>query len=274
MLAARGRIIAVGDPRQAINGFAGADCQSFDKITQRTNSKVMPLSVCYRCPASHLDLARAIVPEIEAKPDAASGTIEDVTEARLPEMIHAGDLVICRINAPLVSVALKLIASGIQARIRGRNIAAGLVKLIKDATLITPKPDLPQDFKSVFPWQLQLMVEHRLQMLAARENTETAMETLRDQRDCISYFLAGKPNITSTEQLCTELEALFADENASVWLSSIHRAKGLEADRVFVVNPDQMALERKNQQDWQKEQEQNLKYVGLTRAKQALYFVK
>lgn len=268
--ASKGRIIAVGDPRQAIMGFAGADNESFAKIVSRTNAVEMPLSVCYRCPVKHISMAKEIVPQIEAAPGAQDGVIEEITKEQMIQMIRQGDLVISRTNAPLVGVALKLIANGIQARVRGRNIAAGLTKLIKEATKRGINGD---SFAGALTEALERQIEHRLEILRAKPHTEAQQETLQDQKECIIVFLSARPEINSAQALCSELEALFADEGAAVWCSSIHRAKGLEADRVFVINSDKMELVFSGQQGWEKEQERNLKYVGLTRAKRALYLI-
>jgi superfamily I DNA/RNA helicase len=43
-----GRFIAVGDPRQAIYGFSGADVESFNILKSLPNTTLLPLSVCYR----------------------------------------------------------------------------------------------------------------------------------------------------------------------------------------------------------------------------------
>jgi len=56
-------------------------------------------------------------------------------------------------------------------------------------------------------------------------------------------------------------------------LSTIHRAKGDQADRVFLLGSDSLPFIKKAKQNWQKQQEYNLQYVALTRAKQALYLV-
>lgn len=52
-----GRLIAVGDPHQAIYGFRGADADGMEKITEAFGAKVLPLSVSYRC--SHAVIAEA-----------------------------------------------------------------------------------------------------------------------------------------------------------------------------------------------------------------------
>ena len=85
-------------------------------------------------------------------------------------------------------------------------------------------------------------------------------------------FLEGSPDINDAETLKERLQGLFADESAAVWLSSIHKAKGLESDRVFILRPDRIELKHKNMRGWQIEQERNLHYVALTRAKSHALF--
>ena len=271
---ASGRVIAVGDPRQAIQGFAGAANDSFAQLVEQTKATVLPLSVCYRCPTTHLNLAREIVPNIEAAPEAVEGSIETIDPTRFSVMPRSGDLVICRTNAPLIGAALRLIGKGIQARVRGRNIGAQLAKLAEDASKVEIDPTIEAEgWRTAFEHKLRRFVDIRIEALMQRKHTEAAVEAVRDQQDCLLVYLDANPTVNDLDALNDGIEGLFADERASVWLSSIHRSKGLEADRVFVLKPDKMALTWKNQLPWQAEQEQNLRYVGLTRAKKALYFV-
>lgn len=271
---ARGRVIAVGDPRQAIQGFAGADNASFRNIITRTRATELPLSVCYRCPTSHLELARTIVPNIQAAPGASEGTVTNIDMTRFATMPRSGDLIVCRVNAPLVGAALKLIAKGIQARVRGRDIGKSLGKLAKDASKVEIDPTIEaQGWRVGFAKRLSKFVAIRTDMLAQKKHTEAAIEALNDSAEALNVYLEGNPAINSLEALTDGIEALFADAGAAVWLSSIHRSKGLEADRVFVLKPDKMRLSWKGQLAWQAEQEANLEYVGLTRAKKDLYFV-
>jgi DNA helicase-2/ATP-dependent DNA helicase PcrA len=69
-------------------------------------------------------------------------------------------------------------------------------------------------------------------------------------------------------------ETLFAnvsgDTSNFVLLSSVHRAKGLEADVVHVIRPDQMPHPMARGPEAQA-QEQNLIYVAYTRARRELH---
>src|SRR5690606_29866931 len=90
-----GRFVAVGDPRQAIYGFAGADVKSFNLLKSIPNTTQLPLSVCYRCDSSIINLAKTLVPQIEAKDGAESGTVDNDASIR---NVEDGDMIICRVT--------------------------------------------------------------------------------------------------------------------------------------------------------------------------------
>ena len=113
------RIMGVGDRWQSIMGFTGANTDALDRLKSRTNAISLPLSICYRCPKSHLRLAQKLVPAIEPSPTAIEGVIIDVDlkadmagrydyEELLPHLT-GGELIICRKTAPLIALCIKLI---------------------------------------------------------------------------------------------------------------------------------------------------------------------
>ena len=82
-------------------------------------------------------------------------------------------------------------------------------------------------------------------------------------------------SIKDTTQLKSYINKMFTDdkiENA-VMLSTAHKSKGLEANRVLILLPDKMPLKHPHMQRWQEIQEFNLKYVALTRARKELIFI-
>lgn len=261
-----GRMLFVGDPRQAIYGFAGADAESFHRIKEMTQATELPLSICYRCPTSHLALAREIVPEIEARPDAPEGVIEQVPAGKLTEALREGDLVICRLTAPLISLCIRLIAQRVPARVRGRDIGKQLTEMVRAVQKL-------DGFRfEELPIYLKRYRTIQLDRLAKRDASESAVQSLNDRVDGIQACYDGF-SAESVDALCFEIESLFADGRASIWLSTVHRAKGLEEQRVFILQPDKLPFRFAKQQPWEMEQEMNLKYVALTRAKGELYFV-
>src|SRR5205085_2768373 len=97
-----GRTTGVGDLRQAIMGWAGADVRSWQAFAEATDATELPLSICYRCPVSHLEMAQEIVPEIEAAPGAKIGTLQEASQGWAFSRAGRGDLILCRRTAPLL----------------------------------------------------------------------------------------------------------------------------------------------------------------------------
>lgn len=260
-----GRMLFVGDKRQSIYGFAGADANSFDNIVAVTNATVLPLSVCYRCPSDIIKLAQSIVPDIEAAPGAPVGVVGYVSEDQLSTKVGHGDLILCRLTAPLISTCIDLIRHRVPARVKGRDIGKMLVKIAKDALGKLPYAEIE--------FALDRYVTAKCEKLAQRKHSEAQQESLRDRVAGVKACVEAFHNAKSIQSLAVEIEALFTDGQAFVELSTVHRAKGLGVDRVFILKPNKLPLVWKNQRAWEAQQEQNLRYVAITRAQRELYFV-
>lgn len=256
------RVMHVGDPRQAIMGFAGADTNSFHNMTDRLGSVSLPLTVCWRCPSSHLDLARILVPTIQDRPNAPAGSVIGCGPEGLANTLEEGDMVICRTNAPLLGMAYRLIASGRSAKIRGRDIGAGLYNLIKRL-----KPTHLNDLAG----KLAKYRQNQAELLSAKDATEAVMQKHTDQCDCLSVMI---DNVESLDGLHHSLDAMFGDtvdESKQVVLSSIHRAKGSQASRVALLCPDKLGRFGRTSQACI--QEVNLAYIAITRSTKDLIIV-
>ena len=263
MIAPSGRIVAVGDEKQAIMGFAGADTASFWKIKARSNAVQLPLSVCYRCPTSHLDLARMYVPHIEARENAPEGVITYAKEFDVAKYVQKGDLILCRRTAPLIDLCIRLIGLGFAARVRGRDVAKTLTDMVEAVAKML-------GFEmSKFLKYLEFYKDIQVKSLSEREDSEEIIQSIKDRCEALeACYLRYQSD--SPAALSEAISNLFSDEQTSVWLSTIHRAKGLEGERVLILQYDQIPLEWKNQTVEQYEQECNLVYVALTRSKNEL----
>lgn len=268
-----GRLLFVGDPRQAIMGFAGADCNSYQNILEKTKSIELSLSICYRCPSSHIELVKKNFPEIPiiARANAIEGKIEAIAESDLwsdkPCRLTTGDMVICRKTAPLVKLCIKLITRGIAATVKGRAIG----ELIKgDLKEITRMPGFRY---SNFNGAASAYRAAKQQRYEGLENEEQLLEALNDKLEALTAIYKSQPQATCTAHLEDYIDSLFSDEISPITLSTCHRAKGLEGDRIFIISPHDLPMVWRNQQGWQLEQENNLLYVALTRSKSELYVV-
>ena len=272
-----GRLLYVGDPSQSIMGFAGADCNSFEQIVENGNCIELPLSVCYRCPQTHIEFVRSEFPGIPIEPfdHAPEGKMGILNEDHLwnkdvPEHLQNGDLILCRKTAPLVSLCIKLISKGVAARVKGREIGKGLINELESVEKLMNANKAP--FRA-FPEWLDKYHQYKLDGLRSMDNYEQLAESLQDKIDALQVIYERYMHVQGCKELAVAIEDLFSDKASPITLSTAHRAKGLEADRVFIVQPDCLPMVWKNQTDWQSEQEENLRYVALTRAKKALYVV-
>lgn len=259
-----GKFIAVGDRNQAINGFAGASCDSFDLLANIDNTVELPLSVNYRCGKDIIKLAKNIVPQITAFDGNEKGVVEEVMDMK---KVQAGDMVLCRKTAPLVSLCLKLLANGRKAFVKGSDIGEGLLNLVtkmkaKNINFLFQKLDKE---KEVLLKKLQVRYKDSA-------DSCPSFVSFCDKVQCIE---AIAETCTSLAQLKEKIKDLFADKDIKryIQLSTVHKSKGLEADSVFIILPDCLPMTWKNQQQWELEQELNLKYVAITRAKKNLYIV-
>lgn len=269
-LAGKGaRLIAVGDSNQAIYGFRGADCNAMANIKARFDMRELPLSVCYRCAKNIVAEAQAVVgaQAIQADDNAEDGNVSHMADSDIAHTIshlEPGDLVLCRTNAPLVSLALALIRSGQKATVRGRDIGAGLQKLSE--RLMRKTGNWLDYWSALDAWQ------HAQTARCTRKGQEATIQWIDDQADTLRAIAERCDSLSElTETICS----VFDDQQGEgVIFSSIHKAKGLEADRVVYLAPElvphPMALKTGRSEIIQ--QEHNLDYVARTRAKRHLIY--
>jgi len=261
--------VFVGDPNQAVYAFAGADSESMSTIAKEADADEMPLSISYRCACSIVEEAQQYISsgQLESAPDAAEGEVHrNYPFNKMVEELVPGDLLLCRINAPIVGLAWKLIKEQKPACIVGRNLAANLKTIVKKL-LKKDNPSLSTFFQRLSEWETR-----QIEVLDSKNyDTTDAKVRLSDQVDCIT-ILAGEADAVS--ELPQMIDQIFAkkDDGSKIRLSSIHRAKGLEAERVFWYAPENTP-HRMAQTPVARAQEKNLQFVATTRAKSELYLV-
>ena len=260
-----GRAIVVGDIRQAIYAFRGANAEAANVLTAKLRATTLPLSICYRCGKNIIALANEIVPEIRAWDLAPDGEVHFglVEGNKWRQMLKPNDLILCRTNAPLVSCCLKLIADGVKAQIRGRDIGKSLKALINKVTRKYICSTLNQFIGSMHAY----VADESAKLIAADKIGPASL--LADQSETLDALVTG---IGTLEELDARIDAIFSDNVQGIMLSSIHRAKGTEADTVHIIRPD-LLPHPMAKTAVQKQQEMNLKYVAITRARTILNFV-
>ena len=267
--ASGGRILFVGDPRQSIYAFAGADSGSVDTILRRTGATRLPLSVCYRCPRLHVAMAKEIVPQIEARENAPEGIFARITQNDLITKAQPDDLILCRLTAPLVETAFLLISAGKPAKVRGRDIGEDLIAVVASVERMRGY---------TWPGFVEYLHQYRARMmgLLRHEDADPLAITSLEDRVRTIQIIHQKISVEGEGQNTTDLKKaitdLFREETGATVLSTVHRAKGLESARVFVLQEALMPHPKATKPE-QRAQEWNLRYVALTRATEELYFV-
>jgi superfamily I DNA/RNA helicase len=265
LLGDKGRLLAIGDPGQAIYMFCGAENDSMDIIKRNFNAIELPLSVCYRCGKNIIKEAQKYRPDIEAFEGNPDGVVlnmkydEFIKQAETLNL-NAKDGIVCRNNAPLVSLAFALIRQGIGCRIEGRDIGQNLITLCNKWKRVSNLDVFSEKLHAFFAKEFDKAT-----------NAKRAM--LEDKLDTMLILIERCQSLgkNDTESLKRLIEDMFTDngdvKNANVvTLSSIHKAKGLEFENCWALGNNQFIPSKYANTDAAKEQETNLLYISVTRA--------
>lgn len=251
----RGRLIAVGDEKQSIYSFMGSNLDSLQAIKNSPNTVTLPLSMTYRCAESIVDEAcKVFHGGIVAAPGAPKGLVGNGTiyEAR------EGDFILCRNNAPLVDAFISLIRNGKKCSIIGKEFGNQLVSLIDSVDDIF-------DLEKIL-----LDLEEKLSKKGLKNPTKT--EAYDKVNEKVNVLLSLYEYFGSLDKVRSVIYDIFV-ENASrgIILSTIHKSKGLEADRVFFLEPG-LIPSKYAVAELAVYAEKCLKFVGITRARKELIY--
>lgn len=257
------RMIAVGDPAQAIYGFRGADAQSLNNIAKEFSAVTLPLSISYRCPTSVVKYAQQWVSHIQAREGAPDGVVEHHEQDWDPSIFLPNDLVVCRKSAPLLQLAFRCIRANIPVQVLGREIGDGLKALIDKMNAKT----LDQLTEKLQAYMMREVEK------AKKEDDEAKVEAITDKVGCVIFLIDGlKEDRRDIASLKAGIDYLFKDKDVCVKLCTIHKSKGLEAERVFWLNRNECPAQWARRA-WQQVEEVNLCYVAATRAKRELHCI-
>ena len=262
IMKANTRLIAVGDSGQAIYGFRGADSNSMRLIQNEFNCSEFSLSVSYRCGSNIVAYANKWVPRIEARDGAQDGAVYNFEDEWDYEVFNPNDMVVCRTTQPLISLAFRLLRQGIPATVVGREIGTGLKSLVKKMKAMNL-----DDLEG----RLTRWLEGERKRAKERDN-EALAEAQSDRVRCITILmddLRAYSDASTIEDLNNSIDFLFSNKDRAIKLMTIHKSKGLEADRVFWLDRESCPL-KWAKKDWEQQQEANLCYVATTRARNEL----
>jgi hypothetical protein len=270
------RLIVVGDPRQAIYAFRGADSNSMANLrTLREDWVDLPLSTTFRCPRSVVLRQQLHAPGFNAADTAPEGEVIDWREKedgwKIQDLEELGKpvAILCRNNAPIIACALRIIRSGRGCTVMGGEIGKQLVNLSRKV--------IPDDSTTYDNCLARIEEWRRNETIKARaQEKEERIGIISDKAECLIAVMENG-DVKDAGGMRRVLNTMFQKDNLHIILATGHKSKGLEWPVVCHLDPWRIpskwakrALEKGHTAPMQ--QEMNLQYVIETRTKDKLVF--
>ncbi len=258
IVAGGARLVAVGDCRQSIFSWRGADRDAMEKLRSSANAVRMTLPVSYRLPKLVIESTFDYTGwNIEPAPHAIDGEIlafQPVNLATLP----AGALILCRRRAPLARQAALALRRGRQVRMIGAADGRALAAVLRDAG----KGDTAL-YVAVTAVVRDLGQRARLHKITGHKEAAIAAQDRADTIAALSGALMARNRAATVADMVSMLGEMYVDELSTDCLnfSTIHRAKGAESRYVVIIGLDKIDGDQANE----------LRYVALTRSQHTLH---
>ena len=282
----KGRYVFIGDFHQAIYNFAGANAQAFNQIPKMfAPVETFDLPICYRCAKSHLSrVNREYGIPILPCDDAPMGFVKTIDKNKISEYAKAGDMVISRKNKWIAEVVLDLARNGTPIFIEDKEMVGAIKRQILSSkcTSVGTLEKFLQKVISNYNKKLFEIVSknvreggHEEERLEAVAETNSKIDNTSFLLEILEGYLENHASSDSVSKFSNFIDKLLNTTPSPncVRLCSIHKAKGLEATNVFVLNEAKINYDFRNSKE-QNIQEKNLSYIATTRAKEGLYLVK
>lgn len=258
-----GHVVVVGDDRQAIYGFRGADSNAIDRMKADLCADELGLNTTYRCPKSVVEMAKGIVDDYEHAPWADDGTVDDCSFEQLEEMAQPGDVILSRVNAPLVPLCLAFIRRQKAARIEGRDIG----KLLASRAKKLKAQSVPDFLAKLTRWG----VTARTRVISRGREVDARCQQISDIEMTLAALAEDARSVNMIYERCEQMFADVAENKANmIILSTVHKAKGLEWKRVFLIENTFYFFGKKRED----REEANIHYVAITRSQSHLTLVR
>ena len=234
------RVIAVGDPFQAIYAFRGADSESMNVLRDMFDMDTYKLTVNFRSDQDIIKNAHWRAPDMKWRDDAQEGEVL-AFRTWSHDVVPDGAAVICRNNAPLFSMALNFLAAGRRAVIAEREMVNKLMGILEK---LGPY-HMPQE-------KVLLAIEEWAEKARSRHKVKDQIE---DEVACLNVLARRGDTLHDILQFIRSI----MEQKDGIHLMTIHKSKGMEWDTVFLLDADLIRLGEG--------QEDNLLYVAQTRAR-------
>jgi superfamily I DNA/RNA helicase len=277
---ASGRVFMFGQTEQAIYHWRGAGI-GMRPFIERFAAKSMSLSISYRCPKKVVCEATRIVKGMQSAPEAPDGLVERIPLDMLLGRLVIGDTVLSRTNAPLIQLFMKCLSHGIPVGMSGKDIGGRLLKFVDSSKAL--------DVQQLLEYTMKWAEEERERRKKRNPNANT--DGVDDHVACIYALCEDTNQILVVKDRIKRM--LLAPPDEKVLLSTVHRAKGKEWNRVFLLEETfpvrpaywrgRASQKKGDVEKWCRDvaarilaediEERNIMYVAITRSKQELIYV-
>lgn len=262
----RGRFVSVGDRRQLIYAFQGSNMNSFDQLAATPNTIELPLDISYRCSQSVIQASNLIFPDLPMR--AFESNPEGIVRTGEIGEVEKGDFVLCRNNKPLIELFIELLKQKKSAYIYGKDYGEKLLKLLEEVANLTDAEVLDH-----FDQKLIRTREMLLNKGITNPSTHPQYGELVEKIIIINLLYTEFLSYREVGILIGNLFSDKVDKDSSITLMTIHRSKGLEAERVFFLLPSLIPSPYAASSN-SLYSEKCLYYVAITRAKSELIYLK
>lgn len=308
LMAPKSRLLAVGDPQQEIYQWRNSmGALAWAHARDKLHARVLPLTITWRCDTAIVDQANQIVPELRARPGAGAGLVSSIAWKSLPDEIKRAPLpnglltdadlastyVLSRNNRWALSAAMFLWKKRVAFELNaGKEMLDPLIRLLDD---VLDLRDRERFLVSLQKWHAEAI------MIAEKANAPSMADRADEERSMLED-LVDEVEPTRIKRM---LYDLITPNASGVLISTVHKVKGLEADRVFLLrgtferhtessckacggygdgggaNPDSSRVRNQcwkcgGSGVWDREipqEELNIEYVAITRCRKHLIWV-
>lgn len=247
---ARKRLIAVGDPCQAIYGFRGADGDSMDNLQQMFDMNILPLTISFRCPKAVVREAHWRAPEMRSPEWAVEGEVKHLGPWSMDD-IPSDAVVLCRNNAPIFAMAIQFFAHGRAVEIVGNDVGKLVIKALQSLSKRKDNPTQAEVFDRIEMWEANKLQKSR------------DKRKVRDLAACLRVFARNGETLS---QIIAQAEHIMRS-TGNIKMMTGHKSKGLEFPNVFILDRDLCRINKEDSQD------RNILYVMQTRAQVNLTYI-
>ena len=261
------RVIAVGDDDQNIYGFRGSDSRYMQSLVEQEGAKLYEMTDNYRSAKAVVDCANRFVQRIPGRlkrTTIQSATREDGKVMTLKSLldteinVQGSTAILTRTNEETMQVAYELEQRGLYATV-AQSMGGFRFGNLAEVRYFLKQLGRNEISISKEKWQ------------KAKQRT---LETYASST-CLSVIKHFFADFEATRQVFyhsdlrefifeSNIEDFIAADDQSVFVSTIHKAKGREFDTVYLLSPVPGSRDINDMRAY---------YVGLTRAKRNLYLV-